>query len=272
MITQERLREVLAYDPNTGNFYWKDTFGSRAIKGKVAGHFHKKLGVHTRIDQKSYSNHHLAWLYMYGYKPKRIQHIDGNLYNNAISNLKERKSQKNIPLTQDELKKQLHYDPETGIFTWKINKANIKAGMEAGSISHGYRQITFNRKVLRLHRLAFLYMEGYLPENDVDHINRIKDDNRWSNLREVNRVCNSRNCNINKNNTSGITGVTWDTQNKKWCAQLSINKKNFYLGSFKTKFDAAKARWEAEKKYDFPECCSTSSAYLYLKEHDKKED
>lgn len=109
------------------------------------------------------------------------------------------------------------------------------------------------------------HIDGYLPENDVDHIDRDRINNKWNNLREVSRSCNLRNCNISKINTSGITGVSWSKQLNKWVAQITILNKNINLGYFKDIADAAKARWNSEVKHGFPNCNTTSSAYNYLK-------
>lgn len=89
-------------------------------------------------------------------------------------------------LTQKRLKKLLYYNPDTGIFTWKINSRRSLKDAPAGNLHpSGYIRIGIDSKEYRAHRLAFLYMEGYIPENDVDHINRVRDDNRWKNLREL---------------------------------------------------------------------------------------
>lgn len=171
-------------------------------------------------------------------------------------------------MTQKELKQYLNYDPDTGVFTWKVTKRkDMKPGSIAGTISvNGYWVIRINDKLYYAHRLAFLYMEGYFPEHQVDHINRIKDDNRWCNLREVSRQCNSKNCGPSSKNTSGIVGVIWLKRDNKWCSRIAINKKQIGLGTFESKADAARARLEGEKKYGWPTCNTTSSAYLYLKE------
>ena len=115
-------------------------------------------------------------------------------------------------------------------------------------------------------------MKSYLPENEIDHINRIKDDNRWCNLREVSRQCNVRNCSIGKNNKSGITGVGWVKKCNKWCSRITVSRKTICLGNYKEFSDAVKARWDAEVKYNFPNCNTTSSAYEYLKEHNLLEE
>lgn len=173
-------------------------------------------------------------------------------------------------LTQERLKEILHYDPISGVFTW-IGKTSIKTrvkkGMQAGYIRpDGYRYIKIYQRAYNASRLAWLYMEGYWPEHDVDHINRIGDDDRWKNLRHVSRQCNLRNRGIQKNNSSGITGVYWYKRESKWRSEIVVCGERLLLGFFETKKEAVQARWNAEKEHGFPNCNSTSPAYLYLKE------
>ena len=81
---------------------------------------------------------------------------------------------------------QIHYDPITGIFTWKIDKRKARAGDRAGCVDNGkYRYIKIDYKKIAEHRLAFYLMTGKWPEHQVDHINHVTDDNRWENLREA---------------------------------------------------------------------------------------
>lgn len=166
-------------------------------------------------------------------------------------------------LTQSRLKELLHYDPEIGNFTWR--EGNQVAGYINKHI--GYRLIGIDGKYYNASRLAWLYMEGYFPENDVDHKNRIRHDNRWENLLHASHQCNMRNCKKRITNKSGITGVSWLKRDQKWRAGITIFYKSLNLGHFTSKFDAAHARWEAEVKYDFPSCNTTSTAYQYLKNH-----
>lgn len=127
-------------------------------------------------------------------------------------------------LTQKRLKELLHYSPDTGVFTWRhrMMKRNIPSrrnGKTAGSITAlGYIVIVLNYKHLYAHRLAWLYTHGYIPENEIDHINKTKTDNSISNLREVSRSCNAINTINQKNNTSGVKGVYWRKERKKWQA------------------------------------------------------
>ncbi len=170
-------------------------------------------------------------------------------------------------LTQEELKRILDYNPDNGLFTWKVgNNRRVKIGDIAGTNSNGYITIAINNKQYKAHRLAWLYMEGYLPENKVDHINRVKDDNRWVNLRIVSDQCSVRNRGEFKNNKSGVTGVCWGKNANKWYSQIKVNYKLIYLGYFENINDAVLTRWNAEVKYNFSNCNSTSSAYNYLKE------
>lgn len=80
-------------------------------------------------------------------------------------------------------------------------------------------------------------------------------------------MCNTRNKSIMKNNKSGITGIVWHKRDNKWLSQIMVFGKQLHLGYFDNIIDAVKARWNAEVKYNFPNCNTTSSAYMYLKEH-----
>ena len=155
-----------------------------------------------------------------------------------------------------ELKANLHYDPETGYFTWlRVNCNRIHIGNIAGSLNKndGYIQISVNKNKVRAHRLAFLYMTGKFPGHEIDHINHIRHDNRLVNLREATDLDNSRNKYRSLKNTSGVIGVFWNKARGKWVAFIYINNKNLKLGSFFNKQEAINARKEAERIYGFHE-------------------
>ena len=170
-------------------------------------------------------------------------------------------------ITQKLLKELLSYDPETGTFRWNVANSNrIHAFDIAGCVYNtGYRVISMLGKQYLASRLAFLYMDGYLPEHDVDHVNRIRDDNRWVNLRHVSRMCNMRNRPVPAHNKSGISGISWDNPNGKWRVYIGVNGRTIHVGRFHDFDDAVIARLKAEKKHGFPECDLESSAYSYLK-------
>ncbi len=170
--------------------------------------------------------------------------------NNRVVPKKERESM----LTQDHLKEVLHYDEITGLFTWKTRKQGVTLGARAGWVdTDGYPRIMIDRRRYMSHTLAFLYMEGAFPKNEVDHLNHNRSDNSWVNLRKVTRVENSRNLSLNKNNTSGHTGVYWDKSSLKYKSQIKLNGDYKHLGSYPKIKDAIQARKEAEIKYGFHE-------------------
>jgi len=161
---------------------------------------------------------------------------------------------KDHTLTQNRLKEILKYHPESGNFTW-ITPTNIsiKAGTKAGSLckTHGYIFIGIDCVVYAAHRLAWLYTTGRWPKFQIDHINHVKVDNRWNNLREVNSAENQRNASIRVDNKSRVTGVCWHKPSQKWQSCVNVNKVRVYLGIFDNFFEAVCARKSAEIRYGF---------------------
>ena len=147
-------------------------------------------------------------------------------------------------LTQERLKEVLNYDPETGVFTWK-NPSKYKTqlrGKNASWKTHGYTKIGIDGKRHYAHRLAWLYVYGEWPSDEVDHIDRDRSNNRIKNLRCVSRSINTFNSGKRKDNTSGARGVCWDKSRDRWLARL----RSKHIGYFKD-FDAAvAARKQAE--------------------------
>ena len=121
----------------------------------------------------------------------------------------------------------------------------------AGSINNeGYRAIGINYKTYYAHILIWIYHRGRIPEGmEVDHKNSIKDDNRLSNLRLATHLQNSMNKKVRANNTSGTTGVIWDSPSRKWRAMITAKGKTHCLGYHKKKRDAIKARKQGEKEH-----------------------
>lgn len=159
-------------------------------------------------------------------------------------------------LTQNELKSILHYNPETGLFTWLIsNSKRVKVGDVAGSLSNGYVLICFNKKNYLGHRLAWLYMMGAWPKDQIDHVNGIKNDNHWCNVREATVEENQQNRkNAKKNSASSLLGVSWHKKANKWQVYISANKKSKYLGLFENKQEAYEAY--LDKKREIHEFCT----------------
>ncbi len=158
-----------------------------------------------------------------------------------------------IIVTQKVLKEYLKYDPLTGVFVWRVSRgAKKKTGDEAGYVQPtGYKCIGLLGKRYLAHRLAFLYMEGVFPKDEVDHLDHNRADNRWANLRHADRATNARNRSLSKNNTSRTTGVYW--YKRKWVAYIKVNGKRYHLGRSFDYQEAVARRKAAERKYGFHE-------------------
>ncbi|WP_413498902.1 HNH endonuclease [Buttiauxella gaviniae] len=152
-------------------------------------------------------------------------------------------------LTHKKLTELLHYDAETGKFTHIKKRRGVKLGSIAGSVMPvGYIYIAVDGKRYYAHRLAYFFMEKEWPD-EVDHINGIKSDNRWCNLRNASRQENSVNTGIYSSNTSGYRGVV-KTSVGTWRVEVQRNGKYHYLGCFKTKEEASRIRNEFVSKLD----------------------
>lgn len=152
-------------------------------------------------------------------------------------------------LTQAELKHQMNYDQDTGIFIWINSKSSaIKKYKIAGTIDvYGYVAIRINGKVYKAHRLAWLYVYGEFPSKMLDHIDRIKTNNSICNLRLATSSQNSRNVTSNKKNTSGYRGVVWHKRDKRWQAACTVYGKQIHIGNFNTAEEAHLAYEEFKK-------------------------
>lgn len=153
-------------------------------------------------------------------------------------------------LTKYKLMSILYYDPLTGIFRWKIkSNTTINVGDIAGA-THcgGYITIGLLSKRYLAHRLAWLYMTGNHPKEQIDHINGIRSDNRFCNLREATNLQNSRNKGILSFNKSGYTGVRYKKDKNKYVAYITIDKVQIFIGYYKTAELANEARTTYAKK------------------------
>lgn len=152
-------------------------------------------------------------------------------------------------LTQERLKELLDYEPETGNFFWRIRRGR---GAPAGGIAgtphkNGYTSIKIDGGGPYLaHRLAWLYVTGEWPD-ELDHINRNKKDNRFTNLRECTRQQNQANRDIQKNNKSGWKGVR-KLKDNKWLARIQVGGKTVFIGHFKSASDASQAYADASRR------------------------
>lgn len=130
----------------------------------------------------------------------------------------------------------LDYDPETGVFRWKIsNRGHRKAGDVAGSrVGRGtYRRVKINQQEYAAHRLAWAMMYGEDPGDEIDHINGDPSDNRIANLRPATRQQNCQNI--------GAAGVRFEPDRQRWLARICVNGRQKNLGRYLARDDAERA-------------------------------
>lgn len=167
-------------------------------------------------------------------------------------------------LMLDLLSRSVCYNPITGDFSW-IEKPlcmpdparwnSRRVGKSCGSLDgKGYCCISFRingvLKRFRNHRLAWLLVHRCWPDDEIDHINQNRQDNRIENLRDVSKSVNLRNSRLKTNNTSGFNGVT-RSKGDFWIAQANINHRRVYLGSFSSRIEAANAAKEYRDSIGF---------------------
>ena len=156
-----------------------------------------------------------------------------------------------MTVTAEYLRDILDYSPETGLFTWRVApNGRIKIGQRAGSPdTGGHLQIRINKRFYRAHRLAWLYVHGEWPPEDIDHINSERADNRLCNLRPATRAQNCQNSRLYRSNTSGFKGVVWHARGSKWSARIRANGRVHHLGRYTTAEAAHAAYVAAAVKY-----------------------
>ncbi|UQI42704.1 HNH endonuclease [Vreelandella venusta] len=154
-------------------------------------------------------------------------------------------------ITPEIVKEFFSYEPESGVLTWKTRSIkwfksegsckrwnSIYAGKRAGSEQkhhrggYEYRCVCIFDHTYTEHKIIWMWMTGENSENHIDHKNRKANDNRWENLRLANHQTNGRNQSMPRRNSTGITGVSWHSQHKKWAARCGYNGAMHYLGYF----------------------------------------
>lgn len=149
-----------------------------------------------------------------------------------------------MKINQEKLKALLHYSPDSGKFTWLVDKPpRIKAGDEAGTLrDDGYIRIQLDGERRYAAHWAWLYMTGTLPVDEVDHIDRKRANNAWLNLRAATKSQNCANRAVRVAD-HGFRGVT--KFGSRYKAQIVVNKTHKYLGLYDTP-EEAHAAWASE--------------------------
>jgi hypothetical protein len=150
-------------------------------------------------------------------------------------------------LTAELAREHLKYNPLTGQLFWRVARQGRTISKPVGNLNgHGYLLFGFSRKIYSTHRVIWLIVYGHYPDEDLDHINGNRADNRLSNLREASRAMNLHNCEKQKNNTTGYKGVFYYKNIGKFWAQIHSQGRRYYLG----KFDCAESAHAAYVKKD----------------------
>lgn len=152
------------------------------------------------------------------------------------------------------LKSLISYNPLTGEFFWKFRSReefnsdrifkswnSTYSGKKCGSLTNKYLTVRVKNSMYYCHRLAWAIHFGEWPEDDIDHINMDKTDNRISNLRLVSRGQNMANMRATKANKSGFIGVHWAKREGRWVSSITIDHKCKFLGHYDDPVSAAKA-------------------------------
>lgn len=144
-------------------------------------------------------------------------------------------------LTAARLREVLDYNPETGVFRWRVNRRGfVRAGDVAGTINgSGYRQIRVDRTIHNAARLAWLHVHGEFPPHEVDHRNLVRNDDRLVNLRPATHGQNTANQRKRSDNASGFKGVSLHSRTGKWQAHVRARGEHRYLGLFASAEEAA---------------------------------
>jgi HNH endonuclease/AP2 domain len=154
-------------------------------------------------------------------------------------------------LTTKRLRELLSYAPYTGDFTRLVTiKHNALKGAVVRSYdAYGYLRISIDGRRYRAHRLAWFYMTGSWPPHEIDHINGVRDDNRFSNLRLATHAQNHQNKGLSTTNTSGLKGASWHGRSRKWRARIVAGGRQISLGYFSTPEDAHASYCTAALEY-----------------------
>lgn len=155
-----------------------------------------------------------------------------------------------VDITQEMVREFLDYDPLSGGLLWKVRSRkwfledrHYKiwngrfAGKRAGSLPkntchYACFQVSIFRKKYLAHRIIWLWVTGEWPKLGIDHKDRDPTNNKWDNLRLADRLTNGKNLNKRRDNTSGVTGVSWFEGNSKWKVRGYVGGKSYHLGYF----------------------------------------
>ena len=154
------------------------------------------------------------------------------------------------PASIETMRSLLLYEPETGVLRWRVTRGGRRAGTVAGSVTRfGYVQLGIGKRFAFAHKVAWAIHHGEWPEAQIDHINRIKTDNRIANLRSLTPAENAQNQSLSSDRgRAKMLGVSWKSRPGRWVAQIRIAGKQVHLGYFDSAEKAAAAYAAAKRR------------------------
>ncbi len=158
---------------------------------------------------------------------------------------------KYLGITAETVRKLFNYNPEEGHLRWKVSRPKAIKGGIAGYISKsdGYRYVCFDYNEMLSHRIIWLWMTGAWPKCQIDHKNRIKSDNRWTNLREATNSQNNVNRPSGKSSNTGVTGVWYDKKRDQYRVKIQVKGHEYTIGRYNTFEEAKMWRKLAEEEF-----------------------
>lgn len=250
-LTQSRLKELLSYDKDTGKFIWvkrSSAWATNIVIGAEAGSLHSTGYRIIWIDGVAHRACRLVFLYVDNRQvDKTIVFLNGDRADNRYNNLDVLYDFSSFVLNQKSLLQVLEYIPETGDFI-RLTSFGVSAirGSKAGGLTKAnYSIIALGKNRYYAHRLAFLYMLGEMPPEDVDHIDGNPLDNSWKNLRLASKSDNLCNQKLRIDNNSGVKNVIYLKDCEKYTVTVTKFGKRNYIGRFDTLEEATLAATEA---------------------------
>lgn len=247
-IAQAQVLQHLSYNPESGELRYL-TDGHK----RKAGDLVPTSANVINILGSSYSKLKLIWFMLHGEWPaKKINTRDYGSGDCSVASLVLGGSAIGKELTQERLREVLVYQPDTGVFSWRIamSSTGVK-GVETGVISNnGYKKIRIDGRLYLAHRLAYLYMTGLWPSELIDHIDGNKTNNAWVNLRNANKSENAQNLRKaqSNNKASGLLGVYRAGSDERWGAKVNLNGRQHHAGLHATPEAAHQAYLSLKQK------------------------